>query len=166
MLSGTISLLAENTSIVVSSWKTVITTPVVGNQRMTEDSWSTSRRTFVKYGAVSTGTLLGASGASAETGSRSADSSDETTDHGMMFPYQITPGSQFTVVESDLDWHPGRFEDSYQANVIAYDHAPSYRAFLLTESEATLESDRSFELGAVRESPGAASQRFVTVGLE
>ncbi|MFC6768170.1 hypothetical protein [Natrinema soli] len=133
---------------------------------MTEDRWSTSRRAFVKYGAVTTGTLLGASGASAETGSKPTDSIGETTDYGMMLPYQFTPGSQFTVVESDLDWYPGRFEDTYQANVIAYDHAPSYRAFLLTESEATLEPDRSFELGAVREPPGAASQRFVTVGLE
>lgn len=139
---------------------------VVGNQRMTEDSWSTSRRTFVKYGAVSTGTLLGASGASADPGPKPTDSSGETTHYGMMFPYQFTPGSQFTVVESDLDWRPGRFEDTYQAHVIAYDHAPSYRAFLLTESEATLEPDRSFELGAVRESPEAAGQRFVTVDLE
>lgn len=133
---------------------------------MTEDSWSTSRRTFVKYGAVSTGTLLGASGASADAGSKPTDSSGEATDYGMMLPYQFTPGSQFTVVEPDLDWRSGRLEDAYQTNVIAYDHAPSYRAFLLTESEVTLESDRSFELGAARESPGAASQRFVTVGIE
>ncbi|WP_226479039.1 hypothetical protein [Natrinema amylolyticum] len=133
---------------------------------MSEEPWSTSRRAFVTYGAVSTGTLLGASGASADSGAASTEPDGEPADHGVVRPYQFTPDSRFTVVESGLEWQPERFDDSYQTNVIAYDHAPSYRAFLFTESDATLESGQSFDFGAVRGSPGTAGRRFVTVGLE
>ncbi|WP_222918973.1 hypothetical protein [Natrinema sp. SYSU A 869] len=133
---------------------------------MSEDPWSTSRRTFVKYGAVSTGTLFGASGASADVGSGSTEPDAEPADHGVVHPYQFTPDSRFTVVESGLDWQPDRFSDTYQTNVIAYDHAPSYRAFLFTEPDAALEPDQSLEFGAVQGSPGTAGRRFVTVGLE
>lgn len=131
---------------------------------MSEDTWTTSRRAFVTYGAVSTGTLFGATGATAATESEPTDS--EPVEQGVMRPYQFTPGSRVTVVESGLDWQPARFDDAYQTNVVAYDHAPSYRAFLFTEPDATLEPDRSFEFGSVQGSPGTADRQFVTVGLE
>lgn len=134
---------------------------------MSEDTrWSPSRRRFVKYGAVSAGTLLGSTGASAATGSESETADSETLDHGLMLPYQFTPESRATVVESGLDWQPKRFENRYRTSVIAYDHAPSYRAFLFTEPDATIESDRSLRFGSIQRSPAAAGRRVVTVGLE
>lgn len=137
------------------------------DQRMSEDTrWSPSRRTFVKYGAVSTGTLLGTPGASADADSKSDDPTDEAIDQGAMLPYQFTPNSRFTVVEPDLEWRPERLEGSYRTNVISYDHAPSYRALLLTEPDGTIEPNQSFGFRSVRGSFNAANRRYVTVGLE
>lgn len=133
---------------------------------MREDSWSTSRRTFVKCGAVTTGTLFGAAGASAATEPNSTDFDGESADYGLIRPYQLVPGTRFTIVESGLDWQPDQFENTYQTSVIAYDHAPSFRAFLFTASNAPLESGRSFEFGSVQGSSGVAAGPLVTVGLE
>lgn len=134
-------------------------------QRMSKDTWTTSRRAFVTYGAASTGMLVGTTGATA-TGPEPSDSDSDPVDHGLMRSQQFIPSSQATVIESGLDWHPARFDDTYQANVVAYDHAPSYRAFLFTESDATLEPDRSFEFEGVQGAPGTDDRQFVTVGLE
>lgn len=132
---------------------------------MTEDSmWSTSRRTFVKYGALSTGALVGASGPTAAVDADSGDR-DPPVDRGAMFPYQLTPGHRATVVESGLDWQPDRLEGERRTHVIAYDHVPSYRAFLFTDPDRSLEPERSVVVSDVRESPAAGSG-LVTVGLE
>lgn len=144
----------------------IIPFPVVGEQRMSEQRRSTSRRTFLKYGAVSTGTLLGTARAGADTGSESAGSGGEAIDHGILRSYQFTPEARFTVVESGLDWRPEQFEHDYRTSVIAYDHAPSFRAFLFTEPDVGLESDRSFTFTGVQEPPQTVGHRFVTVGLE
>ncbi|WP_323173707.1 hypothetical protein [Natrialba sp. PRR66] len=124
--------------------------------------WSMARRTFVKCGAVSTGALLGTSGASARTDSTSR----EPVDHGLLLPYQFRPGSRVTVAASELDWQPDRFERSYQTNVITYDHAPSYRAFLFTEPNETLAPAQSLEFSGVERSVQTAGRGVVTVGLE
>lgn len=127
---------------------------------------STSRRSFVKYGALSTGALVGAGGATTNVGVQSGESDDDPVKQGVMYPYQLTPERRATVVEAGLDWRADRFDEVYQANVIAYDHAPSYRAFLFTPAAATVEADQAIELGTVRGSPAADGTRFVTVGLE
>lgn len=133
---------------------------------MTEDSMrSTSRRTFVKYGALSTGALVGAAGPTAAVDDGSTEPADRSVDRGAMFPYQLTPGRRATVVESELGWQPDRFEGERRTHVIAYDHVPSYRAFLFTDPDRSLEPERSVVVGDVRESPAAGSG-LVTVGLE
>ncbi|ELZ01872.1 hypothetical protein C481_10137 [Natrialba asiatica DSM 12278] len=127
-----------------------------------------ARRTFVKCGAVSTGALLGTSGASARTDSTSQEPETETVDHGLLLPYQFRPGSRVTVAASELDWQPERFERSYQTNVITYDRAPSYRAFLFTEPNGALAPAQSLEFSGVERSANAVDQGqgVVTVGLE
>ncbi|ELZ03090.1 hypothetical protein C480_16769 [Natrialba aegyptia DSM 13077] len=123
-----------------------------------------ARRTFVKCGAVSTGALLGTSGASARTDSKEPET--EPADHGLLFPYQFRPGSRATVAASELDWQPDRFERSYQTHVITYDHAPSYRAFLFTEPNETLAPAQSLEFSGVERSAQTAGRGVVTVGLD
>lgn len=125
---------------------------------------STSRRAFVKYGALTTGALVGASGPTAAVDADSEDP-DRTADRGAMFPYQLTPGRGATVVESGVDWRPDRLEGERRTHVIAYDHAPSYRAFLFTESDRSLDSDQSVVVGDARGTRTAESG-LVTVGLE
>ncbi|ELY90735.1 hypothetical protein [Natrialba taiwanensis] len=127
--------------------------------------WPMARRTFVKCGAVSTGALLGTSGASARIDSTSREPETEPVDHGLLLPYQFRPGSRVTVAASELDWQPERFERSYQTNVITYDHAPSYRAFLFTEPNGILAPAQSLEFSGVERSAQAAGRGVVTVGL-
>ncbi len=133
---------------------------------MSEARWSPSRRTFVTYGAVSTGTLLGLSMASADSESDSIESDAGAVDYGGVRSDQFVPDSPVTVLESTLNWQPERFEDAHRTSVIASDHAPSYRAFLFTESDVTLESDQSLEFRVVRGTSESAGRRFVTVAFE
>lgn len=125
---------------------------------------ATSRRTFLTYGTLSTGLLVGASDSSAAVDAAPSDRDRTAVDRGVMLPYQFAPNGRSTVVESDLGWRPERLADPYRTHVIASDRAPSYRAFLFTET--TLERDRSLVVGPVRGAPSGPDGRFVTVELE
>lgn len=155
---------------------------------MNEDtSGSTSRRTFVKYGAVSTGALLGSSsvtGASDPSIDTADDSDDGSSSNGVdravMFPYQHVPGSRFTVDDS-LEWQPRSLEGPYQTYAITYDYAPSYQAYLFadegdgdrsdddadtTDASTRLQAGDAFSVGSVRGSPPDTKRSYVTVDLE
>ncbi|MDJ1434153.1 hypothetical protein [Halostagnicola sp. A-GB9-2] len=140
---------------------------------MTSDNPSTSagpsRRRLIKHGLLATtGVLLGgphAVGASA--------SPDETAQvevenaRGMMFPYQFTPNARFTIIESDLDWRPGRIDSAYETHVIQYEYARSLRAFLFTEASLPAEENRTFEFGPPQHALSADSgRRLVGVTAE
>lgn len=138
-----------------------------------DTSGSTTRRTFVKYGLVSTGALIGSSSAAA-AGESAADSNGPaagSVGEGVMRAYQHTPDSPVTVREA-IDWQPQGLEDA-AGYVVAYDAAPSYQALLFTTADGdgdtgseSLGPGDSLSLGDVRGSPSGASQRYVTVGLE
>ena len=83
-----------------------------------------------------------------------------------MRPYQFIPESTFTVLESVPDYRSEQLEETYHTHVITYDHAPSYRAFLLTEPAETIEPGQSSEFGSTHGSMNTTGERFITVGLE
>lgn len=122
-----------------------------------------SRRTFAKYGALSTGLLVGGSGTAAGTPEEDAVSERSGIGEGMMAPYQVVPESGVTVVERDIGWQPEGLEP-YEACVISYDHAPSLRAVLLTDRP--LRADRSLAIGEMREPVTETNRLLVTVGLD
>lgn len=124
---------------------------------------SMSRRTFAKYGALSTSLLVG--GSEPTAGAPRADGSERAKlEEGVMAPYQVVPGSRVTVVERDVGWQPQGIASHDRASVVRYDHAPSLRAILLTV--APLREDRSLALGEPREAVSEANRPLVTVGLD
>lgn len=131
---------------------------------MSEGFCPTSRRAFIASGAISTGILASSTDTTAETKSNTPD--DETVNRGLIRPYQFVATSTFTVADSALEWRSERLSESYQANVIAYEHAPSYRALLLTDSDGTIEAGESFEFHATHGNSSTDDDRFVTVGFE
>lgn len=122
-----------------------------------------SRRTFAKYGALSTGLLVGGSGTAAGTPEEDAPSERSQIEEGMMAPYQVVPESRVTVDEPDIGWQPQGLE-SHGACVISYDHAPSLRAVLLTDRR--LRANRSLVVGETREAVAETNRSLVTVGLD
>lgn len=130
---------------------------------MSEGFYPTSRRAFIASGAISTGILANSSGTTAET--KSNTHSDEAVNRGLIRAYQFIATSAFTVVDSALEWRSDQFEEPYHAHVIAYDHAPSYRALLLTESAEAMEAGKSFEFRTMHGN-SSTDDRFVTIGFE
>ncbi|WP_049924770.1 hypothetical protein [Halopiger djelfimassiliensis] len=136
------------------------------------DRRSTSRRTFVKCGLVSTGTIVGVSNAGTsadaeedpEQGREAGSEPAAVAERGVMFPYQFVPGSRFTV-ERRLESHTTRLGSEYRTHVIGYDHAPSFRALLFTGPDAFLEPERSFVLRDGRGLP-ETDRACVSVGIE
>ena len=136
---------------------------------------STSRRTFVKCGLLSTGVLVGSAGTGVAGDSRDGSddaASDRSIEAGVMRSYQWTAGQRVTVDDA-VEWRPAGLEGEYRSYVVSYDHAPSYQAFLFVpqssggETEpAPLQSGDSLSLGAVQGSPAETTNRYVTVGLE
>ncbi|AHG02358.1 hypothetical protein HALLA_20865 (plasmid) [Halostagnicola larsenii XH-48] len=131
---------------------------------MSEGFCPTSRRAFLASGAISTGILASSTNTIAET--KSNIPSNETVKRGLIRAYQFIATSTFTVADSALEWRSERFEEPHQARVIAYDHAPSYRALLLTDSDGTIEAGESFEFRATDGNSSTDGDRFVTVGFE
>ncbi len=93
-----------------------------------------------------------------ETGA-ATEHTESTSARGMMFPYQFTPNARFTVLESGLDWRPGRVDSAYETHVIRYEYARSLRAFLFTETALSQAEERAFELGAAQRVPQVGSDR-------
>ena len=147
-----------------------------GRVHMQKDTTgSTTRRTFVKYGLLSTGALAGTSSVGvAEEPLRDSDGlAERTVERGVMRAYQHTPNSRVTVRDA-VDRQPSGLEDA-SGYVVAYDAAPSLQALLFTTADdgdggesdsGPLESGDSLSLGGVRGAPSDASRRYVTVGLE
>ena len=131
---------------------------------MTNGHCPTSRRAFLAYGTISAGTLASPSRTVAEA--ESTTPSDGAVNRGAIRPSQFIPKSSFTVLDAALEWRSERLSESYQANVIAYDRAPSYRAFLLTASDKAIEAGQSFDFGAAYGKSSTADDRFATVELE
>lgn len=140
-----------------------------------DTSGSTSRRTFVKCGLLSTGVLVGASSAGAAGDSRAERddaASERSIDAGVMRSYQWAAGQRVTVDDA-VEWQPASLADEYRSYVVSYDRIPSYRAFLFvpesTDGETeppSLPAGEALSLGAVRGSPAEADNRYVTVALE
>ena len=143
-----------------------------------DTSGSTTRRTFVKYGLLSTGALVGTSSVRAD-GSRteSTESAERTIEQGVMRSYQHMPDSAVTVGEA-VDWQPHGLTEA-TGRVVSYDAAPSFRALLFTTTDSTgdgggngdgsgfdpLQPGDSLSLGTVRGSPETANSQYVTVDL-
>ncbi|MDQ2051959.1 hypothetical protein RBH26_15885 [Natronolimnohabitans sp. A-GB9] len=92
-------------------------------------------------------------------------------DQGVMFPYQYTPGSGFTIDES-LSWRPQSLPETYETQLITYDYAQSYQAYLFTATasdetgQAVSQPGESHSLGEICGSPPETKRSYVTVGLE
>lgn len=158
-----------------------------------DTSGSTSRRTFLKYGLITTGTVLGPSSAGAASSEARVDDSktdaNQSLERGVMRSYQHVPNSQITI-DDVVNWQPAGLEGTYRSYAISYDHAPSYRALLFAaagrdgagsdsgsehdgderaEIERTndaLEPGDALSIGSIRGSPSGAYSTYVTVGLE
>ncbi|NUB92154.1 hypothetical protein HTZ84_06780 [Haloterrigena sp. SYSU A558-1] len=147
-----------------------------------DTSGSTTRRTFVKCGLLSTGALVGTSSTGVADGSltESTESAEQPIEQGVMRSYQHMPDSAITVGEP-VDWQP-RGLDEATGHVVSYDAAPSFRALLFTTAGGTgdggdgntdnggsgsdpLQPGDSLSLGTVRGSPAAANSQYVTVDL-
>ncbi len=142
-----------------------------------DTSGSTTRRTFVKCGLLSTGALVGTSSARATDGARteSTESAARPIERGVMRSYQYMPDSAVTVRET-VDWHPQGLAEA-TGHVVAYDASPSFRALLFTTADsgdtgADDESDSdplqpgdSLSLGGIHGSPETTSSQYVTVDL-
>lgn len=131
------------------------------------DARSMSRRTFTKYGALSTGLIAGSprTAASADRGDADREDADgEQPTEGAMAPYQVVPEAEATVVERDIGWRPQGLDSYDRAHAISYDHAPSLRAVLLTDGP--LRAERSVAIGTPREAVSETNRSLVTVGLD
>lgn len=147
-----------------------------------DTSGSTTRRTFVKCGLLSTGALVGTSSTGAADGSRteSTESAERPIEQGVMRSYQHIPDSAVTVGET-VDWQPQGLAEA-TGRVVSYDAAPSFRALLFTTATGggdgddgnsdnggpgsdPLQPGDSLSLGAVHGSPEAANSQYVTVDL-
>ncbi|WP_247000647.1 hypothetical protein [Halosolutus gelatinilyticus] len=132
---------------------------------------SPSRRAVLKSGVLSTAGIVGvASGtaSAAERGDRAgADRERESTpaERGALLAYQFRAERRFTVVESDLEWQPQHLDEGVGTHVVAYDRAPSLRAFVFTEPGEALQRGRSFTLERTRRPPAIGTDRRL-VGVE
>lgn len=144
-----------------------------------DTSGSTTRRTFVKYGLLSTGALVGTSSAAADGESviEPTETAERPIERGVMRSYQHMPESAVTVREA-VDWHPQGLPET-TGHVVAYDAAPSFRALLFTTAGGggddngdgggpgsdPLQPGDSISLGGVHGSPETTSSQYVTVDL-
>lgn len=103
-----------------------------------------SRRTFVKMGALTSGGLaLGLSG----TGFAAQDGDGG---RGVMLNSQFSAGSQFTVVSDDLGWAPvGTDAEGNQltTRVINYQYSQGAYAMLFVPQNAGLQEGQTYEFG-------------------
>ncbi|ADB60763.1 hypothetical protein Htur_1878 [Haloterrigena turkmenica DSM 5511] len=148
-----------------------------------DTSGSTTRRTFVKCGLLSSGALVGTSSTGTADGSRteSTESAVRPIEQGVMRSYQHIPNSAVTVGEA-VDWRPQGLDEA-AGRVVSYDAAPSFRALLFTTAGGggdgddgndndggsgpdLLQPGGSLSLGSVRGSPETATSQYVTVDLE
>ncbi|AGB39539.1 hypothetical protein [Natronococcus occultus] len=130
----------------------------------TRNTRSMSRRTFAKYGALSTGLLAGGSGTAAGATREDGPSERAEIEEGAIAPYQVVPGSRVTVLEEGVGWQPRGFDSYDRAHAISYDHAPSLRAILLTDGP--LRANRSLAIGEIRDAVSETNRALVTVGLD
>lgn len=142
-----------------------------------DTSGSTTRRTFVKYGLLSTGALVGTASATAdgESATEPTETAERSIERGVMRSYQHMPESAVTVREA-VDWHPQGLAEA-TGHVVAYDAAPSFRALLFTTAGSSgdgaddesgsdpLRPGDSLSLGDVHGSPETTSSQYVTVDL-
>ena len=98
---------------------------------------ATSRRTFLKSGAVATAaSLLGVASADEADGGGDADRPVEAT----LF-YHDLAGSTFEVAAADLSWTPNCADSDGErsTHAIRYVDAPSYSAHLFAAADAPIE---------------------------
>ena len=127
------------------------------NERQTEFVGESSRRTFMKAGALATGGLaLGLSG----TGGALAQDGGGQQMRGLMFQNQFYPRAQFTVTSQEIDWAPVAAQNNAEGalfqnpqlfanmntRVVKYQFSPNQYALLMVPNQVQLQEGQTYQL--------------------